>query len=191
VPVVDNPLDNRGQGLERYRAYLHLLARLQVEPRLQGKIDLSGVVQQTLLEAYQSLPKLPQPEAAAKGAWLRRILANNLADEIRKLGRAKRDVARERSLEAALDQSSSRLEGWLAAVQSSPSQQVQRQEQAVRVAEALARLPEAQREALVLQHWHGWSLAEIARHLDRSPAAVAGLLRRGLRLLRLDLQAPE
>jgi RNA polymerase sigma-70 factor (ECF subfamily) len=191
VPVVDNPIDDRGQGLERYRAYLHLLARLQLEPRLQGKIDLSGVVQQTLLEAYQALPKQPLPEAAGKGAWLRRILANNLADEIRKLGRAKRDLARERSLEAALEQSSSRLEGWLAAVQSSPSQQAQRQEQAVRVAEALARLPEAQREALVLQHWHGWSLAEIARHLDRSPAAVAGLLKRGLRQLRLDLQALE
>jgi RNA polymerase sigma-70 factor (ECF subfamily) len=175
------------QALERYRQYLALLARLQLDPRLRGKIDLSGVVQQTLLEAFQARSHFPAQDAAQQTAWLRRILANNLADEIRKLSTGKRDLHRERSLEAALAESSARLEGWLAAEQSSPSQQVQRQEQALRLAEALNRLPEAQREALVLQHWHGWSLADIARHLGRTPAAVAGLLKRGLRQLRLEL----
>ena len=52
---------------------------------------------------------------------------------------------------------------------------------------ALHALPEAQREALVLQHWHGWTLNRIAKHLNRTPAAVAGLLHRGLRQLRADL----
>jgi len=45
-------------------------------------------------------------------------------------------------------------------------------------------LPPAQRIALVLQHWHGWPLSRIAEHLERTPAAVAGLLKRGLRQLR-------
>jgi RNA polymerase sigma-70 factor (ECF subfamily) len=52
------------------------------------------------------------------------------------------------------------------------------------VAEALEQLPEAQREALVLQHWQGWTLAQIGAHLGRSPEAVAGLLKRGLKQLR-------
>lgn len=171
-------------ALERYRDYLHLLARLQLEPRLRAKIDLSGVVQQTLLEAHQAPGAVPL-------AWLRRVLANNLGDEIRKLTAAKRDLGREQSLEAALAASSARLENWLAADQSSPSAPLEREEQALRLAQALAALPEAQREALVLQHWHGWSLAQIAEHLGRSRAAVAGLIKRGLQQLRAELHAPE
>ena len=58
----------------------------------------------------------------------------------------------------------------------------------MRLGNALAQLPEAQRQALVLQHWHGWSLAEIAAELGRSPAAVAGLIKRGLQRLRQDLE---
>jgi RNA polymerase sigma-70 factor (ECF subfamily) len=74
------------------------------------------------------------------------------------LSAGKRDVQRERSLEAALDESASRIEGWLAAQQSSPSQQAQRHERVAELMQALAELPEAQREALVLRHCEGWSL---------------------------------
>src|SRR5262249_62157820 len=98
--------------------------------------------------------------------------------------RQRRDVARERSLEAALEDSSAQLGGWLAADQSSPSVQAARHEEEVRLAAALAGLPEAQREALVLQHWHGLTLAEVGARLGRTPAAVAGLLKRGLKRLR-------
>ncbi len=62
------------------------------------------------------------------------------------------------------------------------------QERAVKLAAALERLPEAQREALVRQHWEGWSLAEIAEHMGRTRAAVAGLLKRGLSQLRTEMQ---
>jgi RNA polymerase sigma-70 factor, ECF subfamily len=170
--------------LDQYRSYLELLARVQLDRRLQGKVDLSGVVQQTLLDAYAKLPRFEAKTEADLVGWLRRILANNLLDEIRKLRTAKRDVRRERSLEHALEQSSAKLENWLAAEQSSPSGKVARHEQAVRVAEMLATLPEAQREALELQHWHGWKLAEIAAHMGKSRAAVAGLIKRGLEQLR-------
>jgi hypothetical protein len=48
------PACDPGPELTRFRDYLALLARLQLDPRWQGKIDLSGVVQQTLLEARQA-----------------------------------------------------------------------------------------------------------------------------------------
>jgi RNA polymerase sigma-70 factor (ECF subfamily) len=179
------------QSLEHYQAYLLLLARVKLDPRLRDKLDASDIVQQTLLEAYQQRDGFHGRSEAELTAWLRQILAHNLADALRGFLRAKRDMARERSLEEALANSSLRLASWLAAEQSSPSQQAIRHEDAVRLSEALAQLPEAQREALVLQHWHGWSLAQIGQDLGRSPAAVAGLIKRGLKQLRVLLKPRE
>ena len=170
--------------LERYRSYLHLLARLQLDPRLRGKLDPSDVVQQALLQAYRGLEQFRGRSEAELAAWLRQTLAHCLGNALRDFTRDKRDVGRERSLEAALSQSSSRLEAWLAADQSSPSESVERHEQLLLLAGALAQLPQDQREAVTLHHLQGWSLAELAKHLDRSEAAVAGLLHRGFKRLR-------
>jgi RNA polymerase sigma-70 factor (ECF subfamily) len=180
--------DRLSDALERYRPYLGLLARLQIDPRWRGRIDLSGVVQQTLFEAHQVLREGDGHTPEQRLAWLRKCLANNLTDELRKLKTEMRDVRRERSLEAALQNSSTRLQAWVAASDRSPSAQVAHEEDAIRLAAALATLPEAQREALVLQHWHGWKIAEIAAHLGRTRTAVAGLLKRGLAALREELQ---
>ena len=171
-------------ALEAFRAYLSMLARARVDPRLQGKLDMSGVVQQTLLEAHRSLERMGDWNEAQKAAWLRRMLANNLADEIRKLRTQGRDVGREQALDVALEESSAKLEAWLVAEQSSPSERAERNEQTLQLAAALERLPADAREALVLQHWHGWTLAQIGEHLGRTPGAVARLLHRGLQQLK-------
>ena len=170
--------------LERFREFLSLLARLQIGPRLQGKVDLSGVVQQTLVEAHQALDQLRARDESQRAAWLRKALAHNLTDEVRKLRTAGRDMAREQPLEAAMECSSARLEAWLAADQTSPSQRAVRQEQLLRLAESLARLPEDQRTALELHHLRGYAVAEVARQMGRSDGAVGALLVRGLKKLR-------
>ena len=64
---------------------------------------------------------------------------------------------------------------------------MERHERALRLAEALAKLPDAQRDAVVLRHFQGLSLAEIADELDCTTAAVTGLLQRGLKNLRNSL----
>lgn len=183
--------DDAGPALERFRDYLRLLARLQIDGRLRAKLDPSDLVQQTLLRAYQARGQCRGRSPAEQAAWPRQILANTLANAVRDLGRAKRDIDLERSLEASLADSSSRLEAWLAADQPSPSQQAERNEQLLQLAEALARLPEVQREVLLLRHCQGWALADIGRHLGRSRPAVASLLRRGLKQLRDHLHAGE
>ncbi|HEV3118952.1 MAG TPA: sigma-70 family RNA polymerase sigma factor [Gemmataceae bacterium] len=176
-------------GLERYREYLRLLARLQIDPRLKGKVDASDLVQQAFLRAYQALGQLRGKTEAEVAAWLRQILARTLANAVRDYSREKRDVGLERSLGAALDASSSRLEAWLAADTPSPSQHAERNEQLVHLAEALRALPDLQREALLLRYCHGKTVHEIGVQFGRSRAAVASLLRRGLKQLRERLNS--
>src|SRR5262249_10918898 len=166
----------RERELERFREFLSLLARLQLDPRLQGKVDLSGVVQQTLLELHQTFDQFQAWDEAQQAAWLRKALAHNLTDEVRKRRTAGRDVGHERPLEAALQRSSARLEAWLAADQTSPSQRAVRQEQLLRLAEALARLPPDQRTAVELHHLRGCTVTEVGRPMNRSDGAVGALL---------------
>ena len=173
----------RQRSLEQFRSYLLLLARLQLEAGPRQRLDPSDIVQQTLLEAHARADQF-QGDDSALAAWLRQALVNNLRDARRALHRDKRDVRREQSLEAAVEQSSARLEGILAAPHSSPSQRAVSNEDLLRLADALILLPEAQREAIVLHHLQGCSLSETARRLDRTDAAVAGLLHRGLKKLR-------
>jgi RNA polymerase sigma-70 factor (ECF subfamily) len=177
--------------LERYRPYLLLLARSQLPPRLRAKLDASDIVQQTLLEAHRDRDRFHDIDGAGRVAWLRTILAHNLANAARDFDRDKRDVNREQSLEQALQASSARLEAWLSGGGLSPSGQVERNEQLLRLAELLLELPEAQRQAVELRYLWGWTLKEIAGHLGKSPSAVAGLLHRGMSLLRTRFAAAD
>jgi RNA polymerase sigma-70 factor (ECF subfamily) len=179
-PEADDP----GLAPERFRDYLRLLAGLQVGPRLRAKLDPSDLVQQTLLKAHQARARFRGHTEAEMAAWLRQILARTLADAARDLGRERRDLRRERSLEAALEQSSERLQRWLVASGMAPPEQAERGEQLLGLAEALAALPEPQRQAVLLRYYEGRSLEEIGRCLQRTRAGVASLLRRGVDRLR-------
>lgn len=176
---------------ERFRDYLGLLARLQLDRRLRAKLDPSDLVQQTLWQAHQSLHQFRGCSEVEMLAWLRQILARKLADALRHHKQARRDVDREHSWDAALETSSMRLEAFLAADQSSPSECAHRNEQVLRLAGALAELPHAQAEAIMLHYLQGEPLVEVARQLDRSVAAVMGLLHRGLTRLRTRLREEE
>lgn len=90
-----------------------------------------------------------------------------------------------------MDASSARLEGWLAGPEPAPDVHAAHNEQVLRLADALAALPGSQQEAVVRHYWQGQTVSQIAADLDRTPAAVAGLLKRGLRQLRQALACEE
>jgi RNA polymerase sigma-70 factor (ECF subfamily) len=186
---MENPTTGQAEQLEQFRNYLHLLARLQLGSRVQAKADASDIVQQTLVQAIRGLEEFRGKTEAEMATWLRQILARQLANLVRDQERRKRDVSREQSLEAALDESASRVTAFLAGDDSSPSEKAVRNEEVLRLTQALTDLPEAQREAIVLHHLEHLPLAEVSRQLDRSVAAVAGLIKRGLRQLRVRLEA--
>jgi len=61
----------RSWAFERYRAYLHLLARLQLDRRLQAKVDASDIVQQTLVQALRGWSEFRGQTEAEVAAWRR------------------------------------------------------------------------------------------------------------------------
>jgi RNA polymerase sigma-70 factor (ECF subfamily) len=168
---------------------LQYLARQHAAADLRGKLDPSGVVQQTLLEAHAAADLLGTLDSHQQLGWLRTALARNLADEAKRLRTDKRDARRERPID--VDASASRLEAWLAAQQSSPSQQADRAEQLLRLADALSALPDAQREAVERHYLRGEPVSVVAAAMGKTPAALAGLLKRGLRHLRETLRERE
>jgi RNA polymerase sigma-70 factor (ECF subfamily) len=164
----------------RYRAYLHLRARLDLPARLRAKLDPSDLVQQTLLEACRAADQIAALDEPGRVGFLRRILANNLADFVRRYSTEARDVERERSLEAGENESAG----------PSPVQRCVREEELLALAEALSALPKDQRLAVEMKQLEGATVAEIAAVLGRSESAVGGLLRRGLARLRELMHPP-
>jgi RNA polymerase sigma-70 factor, ECF subfamily len=177
--------DELARRLESFRNYLHLLARVQLDGRLPGKLDPADLVQQTMTRALEKRDLFHGSDDAQRAAWLRTLLCHTLIDSIRKFVRT---GLAERSLEEAVEQSSQRLGSLLAADQTSPSGRFERQEQLVRLADALTTLPEDQRRAVELKHLQGLALIEVSRRMGRTVPAVAGLLQRGLRALRTELR---
>jgi RNA polymerase sigma-70 factor (ECF subfamily) len=173
--------------LAKFRNYLRFLARLQLDPRLRVKLEPSDVVQQTLLEAHENRDQFRGRTEAEWLAWLRRMLAHNLVDALRNFLQAKRDIGREQPLDDALQASSQRVEALLVDDGPRPDEVAEGRERRLRLANALESLPELQREALVMHHWHGWPVTRVAEELGRTPVAVAGLVKRGLRTLRETL----
>jgi RNA polymerase sigma-70 factor (ECF subfamily) len=173
-----------GQLLELYRNYLALLARLQLSRRLQRKVDAADLVQDTFLKAHRHFGQFRGDTEVEFAAWLRQILAGNVANVVRHYyGTQRRDVRLEQELVDDLNRSS---QAWscLIAQQSSPSQRAARREETVRLADALARLPEDYGEVIVLRHLQGLPFADVAQQMNRSIDSVEKLWVRALARLR-------
>jgi RNA polymerase sigma-70 factor (ECF subfamily) len=173
-----------GALLELYRDYLHGRAGSLIGMKLQGLVNPSDLVQQTFLEAYRDFAHFEGTTEAQWRAWLRRILAHNLATVVERHVQArKRDVRRQ----APLDSNGMDLVSPL----SSPSAHVQRHEASVVLANRLAQLPAGYREVLQLRNFEGLSFEEVARRMGRTAGAVRVLWLRALDRLRLLLKQED
>jgi RNA polymerase sigma-70 factor (ECF subfamily) len=174
-----------GRLLERYRQYLTLLARLQLGQVLRVKAGASDVVQETFLEAHRDFNGFRGTSPAELSAWLRQVLARNLANLVRRYaGTRRRDVRLEQQYAADLDRSSDRLAMGVAARGDSPSAAAVRAETGIVLAEALERLPPDYREVLVLRNLEELPFNEVAIRMNRSVDSVKKLWARGLAQLR-------
>lgn len=177
--------DARARLLERYRNYLGLLARTCLARRLQAKIDSSDMVQEAFLKAHARFGQFLGGTDAELAAWLRRILANCMADAGRRYAQNEgRDIEREKSLEDQLDRSSRALARFLHDSGTTPSGGAARGELSVAVADALARVEPDHREVIILRNFHDLEWSEIGRRMGRSPDAARKLWARALTQLR-------
>ncbi len=174
-----------GPLLELYRNYLRLLARVEIGRRLQGKLDASDLVQETLLEAHRNFPRFQGTGEPQFVGWLRQILAAKVANLVRHyFGTQGRDVRLEQSLAADVDHSSRLLGKDLVASLTSPSLRAVRREQAVLLADALERLPGDYREVIILRHLEGLPFPQVALRMQRTEDSVQKLWVRALARLR-------
>jgi len=180
----DGDRDALGYLLEHHRPYLKLLARRMIGERLESRLDESDIVQQTCLSVFGRIEGFDGDEPDQFVAWLRTIHEHNVRNVLRDhVSTQKRTVNREQALGA--DDVAREI---VPAQQSSPSQRLMQGERAVRLAAALQKLAPDQREAVRLRYLEGWSLAEISEHTGRTKHSIAGLIKRGLSGLRIELR---
>ncbi len=178
----DGCKDAQGEILERYRNYLLLLAQVGLHRwSLQGKADAGDLVQETFSRAHRYFPRFRGTTEGELKAWLRKILVSRLGKLVKKHCGAGRP--RPREVADALTRSSERLDAALVDPRDSPATQASRREDAIRIADALARIPAHYREVVILRLVEGLSFPEIAARLGKTEDSVAKYWKRSLLLL--------
>ncbi|WP_246114665.1 sigma-70 family RNA polymerase sigma factor [Rubripirellula tenax] len=177
-----------GEILQSYRKYLIFLARSGLHHHMQGKADPADVVQEVCLAASDSFEDFRGNSTEEFASWLRGILSNVLAMQVRRyLGTQKRDPRIEQALNQGLLSASSFLHSNLAGDFTSPSQHFARNEAFLRMAEALETLPKHYRQVIVLRHVDNLSFNEVAQQMDRSVDSVEKLWVRALAQLKQSI----
>jgi RNA polymerase sigma-70 factor (ECF subfamily) len=178
-----------GRLLELYRNYLRLMARSLIYRPVQVRLDASDLVQETFLKAHREFRQFVGSGERELVAWLRKILVRTLSNQAKHHHALGRDQRRQESLDVLLDRSSLAIQEQLADSVASPSAHAVRREQAVLLADALARLPTDYREVFILRNLDQVPVDEIAARMERSPNAVRKLWGRAMVALKQAMEA--
>lgn len=179
-----------GPLLQRHRDRLKRMVSVRADPRLAARVDPSDVVQEALAEAATQLAEYARRRPLPFYPWLRGIAQTRLAALYRRHVQARRrSVEREEQMVGLPDRSALALADRLFARASSPSARLHREETRTRVREALAALPERDREVLVLRHLEDLSAREAGEVLGLTEGAVRVRHMRALHRLRERLGA--
>jgi RNA polymerase sigma-70 factor (ECF subfamily) len=172
-----------GALLEKHRDRLRRMVALRMDPRLQGRIDASDVIQDTYMEASARLAEYLGNPRMPFFLWLRFLAGQKLVTLHRHhFGTQMRDAGREISLYRGRlpETSSAALAAHLLGHDTRPSEAAIRAELKIRLQEALNSMDPLDREVVALRHFEQLSLAETARVLGLSES---GASRRHLRAI--------
>jgi RNA polymerase sigma-70 factor (ECF subfamily) len=173
------------QLLGQHRDELWRQIELRLDRRLRRRVDPSDVVQEAQLEALRRLPDFLRRRPMPFWLWLRKIAYERLIMAYRRHAVAGcRSVGRDVALPA---DSSAVLGQQLLARGSSPSQGPRRQELTSRVRHAVAELPEADREMVLMRNFEQLTNQQAAAVLEIDPATASQRYGRALMRLRAIL----
>ena len=169
------------------RNYVTIAARAEMASWLKAKVDASDLVQQTMLEAHRGLANFRGTTEGEWLAWLKRIVAHNAADFVRRYhGVEKRCAAREVPLGPSDD--SQRPGRQLSDGGPTASQVIMQKELQLQVADAVSRLPEDYQEVVILRNLQQLPFDEVAERMGRSRPAAQMLWMRAIRKLQEILE---
>lgn len=175
-----------------YRDRLRRMVQVRLDPRLQGRVAPSDVLQEAYIDALKRFPHFFEKPDQSFFGWLRLVVGQRLADVHREhLGAKKRDARQEVSLARPSPipaASSLCLAAQLVGGVASPSKAALRNEAAKQVAAALDELEPLDREVLTLRHFEEFSNAETASVLGIQPAAASKRYVRALARLKVALE---
>ncbi|QRN97048.1 sigma-70 family RNA polymerase sigma factor [Archangium violaceum] len=137
----------------------------------------SDMVQDTALRAFGAFSSFKGTTEAEWLAWLQSVFRSRKVQQVRHARRKKRDTLNTVPLE------DSEALAMPTPVRS-PSQASAFREEWRLLLTHLYELPDDQREAISLCYLKELPVAEVARHLEKTEPAVAGLLKRGVKTLR-------
>jgi len=174
------------EAAEGLRPYLRAVARGVLGGRLDGKVDTSDVVQQSLLASIERFEQFRGESPGEWQQWLVTIVRNEARNLLRYWHQDRRNVATEKAVAGSVVETGKPggEQPRLPAPQATPSRQVAMRQQAMRLLEQIDRLPGEHREVLRLRHFEGLSHKQIAARLHKSEAATRQLWVRALKELR-------
>lgn len=181
-----------GALLERQRPRLRRMVELRLDPRLQGRLDASDVIQEAYLTASLQLADYLKQPTIPFYLWLRLVTGQKLVALHRHHLRTKaRDAGRQISLDrgAMPAASSAAMASKLIGREPSPSEAAREVEQRRWLQEALNRMAPLDREVVALRHFEQLTNAETAQVLGLDASAASKRYVRALQRLKEILSA--
>lgn len=174
---------------DHFRPRLRRMVEVRIDPRLNGRVDASDVLQETCLDVIQGAKDYAKHEDFPFFLWLRLMTGRRLMNTHRKhLGAQKRNAAREvNRVRNAPDATSMSIADFLVGNITSASQVVQREESRQKLVAALDEMDPVDREVLTLRHLEELSNNEVAQELGLSKAAASNRYVRALTRLKAIL----
>lgn len=162
----------------RAAAKLLPLIRLRLGRTLRAEVESRDILQAVLLKSVARMEQVQ--DGAALMGWFVKIAENEIRDLADYATRQRRDVAQRRPIDDA---------AAVPAVVRQALSQVILLEDTSRLEAAIAALPDAQREIVMLRSFEELSFPEIATRLEKSPDACRMLFARAMAAMTIHMRA--